>query len=169
MEEIRITTERGDELVLTPCYDCDRSCSFYDVHGVDGRYWGELHGDFPDYDPEDEDSDSVIEEIKEALEEAIDEGILEEQPRGTNPYNQTVYVAVYLQVTPFDTTAGCEPFASKEGAKAYMEDTIEEFLKENRITKDKAEIKDDGLTVTVATEDNAWKMQICVRLKDVKP
>lgn len=169
MEEIRITTERGDELVLTPCYDCDRSCSFYDVHGADGRYWGELHGDFPDYDPEDEDSDSVIEEIKEALEEAIDEGILEEQPRGTNPYIQTVYVAVYMMKTPFDTIAGCEPFASKDGAKAYMKDTIEEFLGEHGINKDKIEIKDDGLTVTVETEDNAWRLQTCVKLKDVKP
>lgn len=168
-DKIRIITEDGDNLTLTQCYDCESGQSFYDVHGENGRYWGELHG-APSYDPDDEDSDSVIEEIKSMIEDAICEGTLEEQPSGNNPYNQTVYIATVVEHTPFGDTISSDIFASKEGAKSYANEKADEFIG-TIVSNSKFPYKknDKGMEISVKTEPAVYWMKASIILKDIKP
>lgn len=166
---IRIITENGERLLLTQCYDCDTDQPFYDVHGEDGTYWGELHG-APSYDPDDEDNDSVIEEIKSMIETAIEQGDLAEQLSDTDPYPQTVYVTTVIEHTPFGDTVSSDIFASKEGAKSYANEKADKFIG-TIVSKSKFPYKkkDNGLEISVKTEPAVYWMKVSIILKDIKP
>lgn len=122
---IRITTEYGDELNLRYCFDTDSGQSFYDITDNDGVWWGELrNGDLPDYDPEDEDSDSAIEEIESAIMDAIDDGII-------YPHNEYVkkpkkcYAVLHVCVTDGDENIYqiLGSFADKDKARSKLAET----------------------------------------------
>lgn len=168
-DKIRIITEDGDKLTLTPCYDCDNNESFYDVYGENGAYWGELHG-APSCDPDDDDSDTIIEEIKSMVETAIEDGDLAEQLSDTDPYPQTVYMATVIEHTPFGDTVSSDIFASKKGAKSYADEKAEEFIG-TIVSKSKFPYKkeDNGLEISVKTEPAVYWMKASIQIKDIKP
>lgn len=167
-DKIRIITEDGDKLTLTPCYDCDSNESFYDVHGEDGRYWGELHG-APSYDPDDEDNDSVLEEIKSMVETAIDQNELCEH-LSDEPYTQTVYMAIVIEHTPFGDTVSSDIFASKESAKSYANEKADKFIG-TIVSNSKFPYKknDKGMEISIKTEPAVYWMKASIILKDIKP
>jgi len=166
---IRIITENGESLLLTQCYDCNTDQSFYDVHGEDGRYWGELHG-APSYDPDDEDSDSVIEEIKSMIENAIEQNKLYEHLSESEQYPQPIYMATVIEHTPFGDTVSSDIFASKEGAKSYANEKADKFIG-TIMSKSKFPYKknDNGLEISVKTEPAVYWIKASIILKDIKP
>lgn len=166
---IRIITENGESLLLTQCYDCDTNQSFYDVHGEDDTYWGELHG-APSYDPDDEDNDSVLEEIKSMIEDAIDKNELYEHLSEREQYHQTVYMTTVIEHTPFGDTVSSDIFASKEGAKSYANEKADEFIG-TIVSNSKFPYKkkDNGLEISVKTEPAVYWMKASIQIKDIKP
>ena len=166
---IRIITENGESLLLTKCYDCGTDQSFYDVHGEDDTYWGELHG-APSYDPDDEDNDSVLEEIKSMLENAIDQNELYEHLSESEQHPQTAYMATVIEHTPFGDTVSRDIFASKEGAKSYANEKADNFIG-TIVSNSKFPYKknDKGLEISVKTEPAVYWMKASIILKDIKP